>query len=72
MPSTATLLFERLCQRERSRLINEAVQYYIEQKTLADLRKQLKEGAIRRAERDLKLAEESFYLEEEAWQKNEK
>jgi CopG family transcriptional regulator / antitoxin EndoAI len=58
--------------RERSRFINEAVQYYIEQKALADLREQLKEGAIRWAERDLQLAEESFYLEEEAWQKNEK
>lgn len=57
---------------ERSKFINEAVQYYIEQKALADLREQLKQGAIRRAERDLQLAEESFYLEEEAWQKNEK
>lgn len=43
--------------RERSWLINEAVQYYIAQKALADLREQIKEGAIRRAERDLKLAE---------------
>jgi CopG family transcriptional regulator / antitoxin EndoAI len=40
---------------DRSRLINEAVQYYIEQKTLADLTEQLKEGAICRAERDLGL-----------------
>ncbi|MBD2608164.1 hypothetical protein H6G81_27525 [Scytonema hofmannii FACHB-248] len=50
-----TLLFERLRQRDRSRLINEAVQYYIEQKALADLREQLKEGAICRVERDLGL-----------------
>ncbi|WP_341525656.1 hypothetical protein WKK05_24165 [Nostoc sp. UHCC 0302] len=57
---------------ERSRFINEAVQYYIAEKALAKLREQLKEGAIQRAERDLGLVEEWFDLEEEAWHKNEK
>lgn len=42
---------------DRSRFINEAVQYNIAQKTLVNLREQLKEGAIQRAERDLELAE---------------
>lgn len=59
-------------QRDRSQLINEAVQYYIAEKALANLREQLKEGAIKRAERDLGLVEEWFDLEEEAWHKNEK
>jgi CopG family transcriptional regulator/antitoxin EndoAI len=36
----------------------------------ANLRKRLKEGALRRAERDVRLAEESFFLEEEAWHAN--
>ena len=36
----------------------------------AALRKQLKEGAIRRAKRDLHLAGEWFSLEEEVWPKN--
>jgi len=73
LPEETIKLIDQVAEKgDRSRLINEAVQYYIEQKALADLREQLKEGAIRRAERDLKLAEESFYLEEEAWQKNEK
>jgi CopG family transcriptional regulator/antitoxin EndoAI len=44
---------ERL--RQRSRFINEAVEYYIAQKALVNLREQLKEGAIQRAERDLEL-----------------
>jgi CopG family transcriptional regulator/antitoxin EndoAI len=73
LPEETIKLIDQVAEKgDRSRLINEAVQYYIEQKTLADLREQLKEGAICRAERDLKLAEESFDLEEEAWQKNEK
>ena len=42
---------------DRSRFINEAVQYNIAQKTLVNLREQLKEGGIQRAERDLELAE---------------
>ncbi|MBD2385289.1 hypothetical protein [Cylindrospermum sp. FACHB-282] len=56
----------------RSRFINEAVQYYINEKALAHLREQLKQGAIQRAERDLGLVEEWFDLEEEACQINEK
>ena len=33
---------------DRSRFINEAVQYYISQKALVNFREQLKEGAIQR------------------------
>ena len=58
--------------RERDRFINKAVRYYIKQKierkAVNNLREQLKEGAIQNAERDLKLAEEWYDLEEEAWQ----
>ncbi|MGB3758320.1 MAG: hypothetical protein WBA07_18400 [Rivularia sp. (in: cyanobacteria)] len=46
--------------RDRSRFINQAVQYYIKQKTLTNLKEQLKEGAIQRAQRDLELAEEWY------------
>lgn len=45
---------------DRFAFVNEAIQYYIEQKieqkTLTNLNEQLKEGAIKRAQRDLKLA----------------
>ncbi|MCC5658051.1 hypothetical protein LC608_13840 [Nostoc sp. XA010] len=44
---------ERL--RDRCRFINEAVEYYIAQKALVNIREQLKEGAIQRAKRDLEL-----------------
>lgn len=55
-------------QGDPSDFIHEAVQHYIHEKMKANLRTQLQEGAIRRAERDLELAEEWFDLEEEAWQ----
>lgn len=72
LPEETIKLIDKVTQKgDRSRFINEAVQYYIAQKALADLREQLKEGAISRAERDLQLAEEWFDLEE-ACQKNEK
>ena len=51
----------------RSRLIDEAVRYYIDEKGRSELKKRLKEGAIRRAAHDLQLTEEWFPLEEESW-----
>ena len=73
LPEETIKLIDQLTPKgDHSQFINEAVQYYITQKALADLREQLKEGAIRRAKRDLELTEEWFDLEEEACQKNEK
>ncbi|AUT02502.1 hypothetical protein CLI64_20075 [Nostoc sp. CENA543] len=57
---------------QRSQLINEAIQYYLAEKTLTKLEEQLKAGAIQRAERDLGLVSEWYDLEEEAWNKNGK
>jgi len=45
------------------------VRHFVATHGKANLRKQLAEGARRRAERDLLLAEEWFGLDEEAWQK---
>ena len=60
-------LIDRVVQPgQRSRLINEAVQYYVEAKGRANLREQLREGAVRRAERDLEIAQEWFG--DEAWE----
>jgi CopG family transcriptional regulator/antitoxin EndoAI len=61
-------LLDRVADKgDRSRLIDEAVRYYIDDKGRRELKKRLKEGAIRRAPRDLQLTEEWFPLEEEAW-----
>jgi CopG family transcriptional regulator/antitoxin EndoAI len=64
---TMQLIEQTMPQIELDSLINDAVKNYIAQKT--SLREELKEGAIRRGERDLNLAREWFDLEEEIWQK---
>jgi CopG family transcriptional regulator/antitoxin EndoAI len=69
---TLTLLDQFAPKGDRSRFIQEAIQHYIAQIQQEKLRQQLKEGAIRRRERDCHLAEDWFALEEEAWQPKEK
>jgi CopG family transcriptional regulator/antitoxin EndoAI len=73
LPEETIRMIDRVVEKgDRSGLIDKAVKYYIEEIGRSNLRKRLREGAIRRAERDLYLAEEWFGLEEEAWQKDEK
>jgi CopG family transcriptional regulator/antitoxin EndoAI len=68
LPEETLELLDRVAPKgDRSRFIDEAVRYYIDEKGRAALTKRLKEGAIRRAARDLSLAEEWFPLEEELW-----
>ena len=70
LPEETLSLIDRVAEKgDRSRFIDLAIRYYIEAMGKARLKKQIKEGAIARAERDLRLAEEWFALEEEAWQK---
>ena len=64
LPEETIQQIDRVSEKgDRSRFINEAVQYYIAEKALANLREELKEGAIQRAERDLGLVEEWFDLD---------
>ena len=73
LPEKTVQLIDRLAQKgDRSRLINEAIVRYFEEVGRRNLRKQIKEGAIKRAERDLEIAKEYFPLEEEAWQQSQK
>jgi CopG family transcriptional regulator / antitoxin EndoAI len=59
LPEETLELIDRVTEHgDRSCFIDEAVRHYIQETGLANLRKQLKEGAIRRAERDFGLAEE--------------
>ncbi len=70
LPESTVRLMERLASKgERSRLVDQALRQYLQGVTKKTLRKRLKEGAIRRAERDRALAEEWLFLEEETWQK---
>ncbi len=63
--STARLLDRVVVKGNRSRLIDEAVRYYIQDKGKAELRRKLREGAVKNAERDLAIAQEWFPIESE-------
>ncbi|HZX13046.1 MAG TPA: hypothetical protein VFF49_01430 [Thermodesulfobacteriota bacterium] len=70
LPEETIRLISRVTGKgDRNRFIDKAVKHYIEEIGKTNLRKQLKEGAIQRAERDLGLAHEWFLIEEETWQK---
>jgi len=68
LPEETVRLIDRVAKKgDRSRFIAEAVERYVAEIGRANLKRQLKEGAIRRADRDLQLATEWFGVEEEAW-----
>jgi len=70
LPEETVRLIDRTVRKgKRSHFINLAVRGYVEQIGRSNLRRRLKEGATRRAERDLRLAEDWFPLEETAWRK---
>ena len=73
LPEETIRLIDRVTDRgDRSRLIDEAVKFFVQARNRGTLRKLLKEGALRRAERDLRLTEEWFVPEEEVWRKRRK
>jgi CopG family transcriptional regulator/antitoxin EndoAI len=73
LPEETLSLIDRIAARKnRSRFIDEAIRNYIEANGQKNLRKLLKEGAVRRADRDLRLAEEWFSVEDEAWSRRRK
>ena len=69
LPEDTLRLIDRVATKgDRSRFIDIAIKHYVDAIGRANLRKQLKEGAVRHAARDLGLAQEWFTLEEEVWQ----
>lgn len=68
LPEETIRLIERVAKKgDRSFLISEAVRRYVASVGKARLRRILKEGAIRHAQRDLKLVEEWSGLDEIPW-----
>jgi CopG family transcriptional regulator/antitoxin EndoAI len=66
LPEETVRLMDRVSKRGgRSRLISEAVRRYVRQLGRTNLRRRLKEGALRRAERDRELAQDWFALEDQ-------
>jgi CopG family transcriptional regulator/antitoxin EndoAI len=67
LPEETVRLINRVAKKgNRSRLISDAVRRYVRELGRANLRRRLKEGARRRAGRDLALAQDWFALEDEA------
>src|ERR1039458_4183386 len=71
LPEETVKLMDRVSEKgDRSQLINEAVNRYIGRMRRANLRKLLRAGALRRAARDRRLAEDWFLLEDDAWHRS--
>ena len=73
LPDETLRLIDRVAAKgDRSRLIAEAVRHYVGARGRAELRRRLREGAVRRAERDLQLVADWFSLDEEAWRRSKR
>ena len=68
LPEETLAILDRVAEKgERSRVIDQALKFYIEKKGRSNLKSRLKEGYRTRAEESLDLASEWFDLDEEAW-----
>ena len=73
LPEATVGLLDRVAAKgDRSSLIAAAITHYMEATGRARLRRRLKEGAIRRAERDRRLVADWFALDDEAWERSGK
>jgi CopG family transcriptional regulator / antitoxin EndoAI len=66
LQKTIELIDGLATQDERSKLIDEAINFYVIDRQKQSLQQQLQEGAIRHSSRDLSLAEDWFNLEQES------
>ncbi len=64
---TAYLIEQMTDEMNRSRFVEDAVKYYIEHVGKIRIREHLKQGAVRRAERDLRITREWNDLEDNTW-----
>jgi CopG family transcriptional regulator/antitoxin EndoAI len=68
LPEETVRLLDSVAPKgERSYVIAEAVTKYVAEIGKARLRKRMKERALKRADLDLKIAEDWFPIDEEAW-----
>lgn len=73
LPEEALKLVDRVAPRgDRSRFIADAISHYVSATRRAALKKRLKEGAVRRADRDRVLAADWFSLEQEVSRRGRK
>jgi CopG family transcriptional regulator/antitoxin EndoAI len=68
LPEQTVRLLDKIIDKgDRSKFIYRAISRYIKEQTKANIRKQLIEGYEANAEFDLKLAEEWFPIDQQAW-----
>ena len=73
LPQETVYLLNNVSEKgDRSRLINNAVRFYVNEIGKINIKKQLREGSIKRKERDIALAKDWLHVESEIWQKNRK
>ena len=73
LPEETIRLIDRVAAKgDRSRFIAEAVRRYVGARGRAELRRRLREGAARRADRDLQLVADWLSLDEEAWRRSKR
>jgi CopG family transcriptional regulator/antitoxin EndoAI len=69
LPNETLQLLDRIAPKgDRSHFIDQAVKYYINAEAKKNLREKLKQGALRRADRDLGITQDWFNIDEESWQ----
>lgn len=70
LPRTTLQLLDRVVPKgKRSYFIDEAVREFVNERSREHLKAKLKEGALKRRDRDLNLAEEWFIIDDQVWQK---
>jgi CopG family transcriptional regulator / antitoxin EndoAI len=70
LPEATVAMLEEVADKgSRSTFIDDAIKTQVKSLKQQNLRDQLKEGAIARAERNLQMAKEWSHLEDEVWQK---
>lgn len=73
LPQETVFLLDKVTEKgDRSRLVNDAVRFYVKEVGRANITKQLLEGAVAQATRDLRVAQDWFHIENEAGLKNKK
>ena len=73
LPKETVYLLDKVSEKGgRSRLINNAVRFYVNEIGKINIKKNLREGAIKRKERDISLTRDWFNVENEAWQNDRK
>lgn len=73
LPRETVHLINKVSEKgSRSHLIDNAVRFYVNEIGKINIKKNLREGAIKRKERDLSLAEDWFPIESKIWQNSRK